>query len=59
MPDTISAQDLFLAAFDTYLDEAGVAAVARERALERKLSAAKGQITKLRNAAKKEQNHAE
>lgn len=31
----------------------------RERALERKLSAAKGQITKLRNAAKKEQNHAE
>lgn len=34
------------------------AAVARERALERKLSAAKGQITKLRNAAKKEQNHA-
>ena len=35
------------------------AAVGRERALERKLSAAKGQITKLRNAAKKEQNHAE
>ena len=35
------------------------AAVARELALERKLSAAKGQITKLRNAAKKEQNHAE
>lgn len=25
MPDTISAQDRFLAAFDTYLDEAGVA----------------------------------
>lgn len=30
------------------------AAVAREFALERQLSAAKGQITKLRNAAKKE-----
>ena len=36
-----------------------VATKAEERALERKLSAAKGQITKLRNAAKKEQNHAE
>lgn len=30
------------------------AAIERERALERKLSAARGQITKLRNAAKKE-----
>lgn len=35
------------------------AAIERELALERKLSAARGQITKLRNAAKKEQNHAE
>lgn len=30
------------------------AAVAREQQLERRLAAAKGQITKLRNAAKKE-----
>ena len=30
------------------------AAIQRELALERKLSAARGQITKLRNAAKKE-----
>lgn len=33
MTDTISAQDRFLAAFDTYLDEVGVAAAAHVQRL--------------------------